>query len=162
MSDSFQTHGMQHTRLPCPSPASGALFKLTSIKSVMPTNLLILCCPLLLLASIFPSIRVFSSKSVLHIGWPKYQRFSFSISPSNEYTGLIAIRVDWFDLLAVQRTFKSLLQHHNLKAPVFQCLGSFRAQLSHPYMTTRKTTALNRWTFVSEVMSKLFNMLSLP
>ena len=116
--------------------------------------------PLLLLSSIFPSIRVFSNELVLCIRWPKYWSFSFSISPSNEYSGLISFRMEWFDLLAVQSTHKSLLQHHSSKASVLQCSGFFIAQLTHPYMTTGKTIALTRWTSVSKVMSLLFNMLS--
>ena len=131
-----------------------------SIVSVMPSNHLILCCPLLLLPSIFPSIRVFLNESALRIRWPKYWSFSFSISPSNEYPGLISFRIDWLDLLAVQRTLKSLLQHHSSKASILQCSAFFIAQLSHPYMTTGKTIALTRWTFVNKVMSLLFNMLS--
>ena len=131
-----------------------------SIKWVMPSNHLILCCPLLLLPSIFPSIRVFSNESVLHITWPKYWNFSFSISPSNEYSGLISFRMDWLDLLAIQGTLKSLLQHHSSKASILWHSAFFIVQLSHPYMTTGKTTALTRWTFVGKVMSLLFNMLS--
>ena len=130
------------------------------IELVMPSNHLILCRPLLLLPSIFPSIRVFSSESVFHIRWPKYWSFSFSISPSNEYSGLISFRIDWFELLAVQGTLKSLLQHHNSKASVLLCSVFFMVQLSHPYMTTGKTTALTRCIFVDKVMSLLFNMLS--
>ena len=131
-----------------------------SIKSVMPSNHLILCCPLLLLLSIFPSVRVFSNESVLHIRWPKYWSLSFSISPSNEYSGLISLRIDWLDLLAVQGTLKSLLQHHSSKASILQRSVFFIVQLSHPYMTTGKTIALTRGTFVDKVMSLLFNMLS--
>ena len=131
-----------------------------SIESVMPSNHLILCCPLLLLPSVFPSIRVFYNESVFYIRWPKYWSFSFSISPSNEYSGLTSFRTDWFDLLAVQGTLKSLLQHHGSKASILQCAVFFMVQLSHPYMTTGKTIALNRWTFVGKVMSLLFNMLS--
>ena len=131
-----------------------------SIESVMPFNHLILCCPLLLLPSIFPSIRVFSNESVFHIRWPKYWSFSFNISPSNEYSGLIAFRTDWLNLLAVQRTLKSLLQPHSSKASILQCSGFFMVQHSHPYMTTGKTIALSRRTFVDKVMSLLFNMLS--
>ena len=131
-----------------------------SIVSVMPSNHLILCCPLLLLPSIPPSIRVFSSESVLPIRWPKYCTFSFSITPSNEYPGLISFRMDWLDLLEVQGTFKSLLQHHSSKASVLQCSAFFTVQLSRTYMTTGKTIALTRWTFVGKVMSLLFNMLS--
>ena len=122
-------------------------------------NHLILCHPLLLQLSIFPSIRVFSSDSVLCIRWPKYWSFSFSTSPSNEYSGLISFRIDWFDLLAVQGTLKSVLQHHSSKASIFQHSAFFIVQLSHPYMTTGKTIALTRWTFVGKIMSLLFNML---
>ena len=124
----------------------------------MPSNHLILCC--LLLPSIFPSIRVFSSESVLHIRWPKYWSFSFSISPSNEYSGLIYSRIDWFDLLVVQGTLKSFLQHHSPKASILQCSDFFMVQLSYPYMTTGKTIALIRQTFVNKVLSLPFNMLS--
>ena len=131
-----------------------------SIESVMPSNHLILCRPLLLPPSIFPSIRVFSSVSVLHIRWPKYWSFSFSISPSNDYRGLISFRIHWFDLLAVQGTLKSLLQHHSSKASILWCSAFFIAQLSHPYMTTGKTIVLTRQTFFGNVMSLLFNMLS--
>ena len=131
-----------------------------SIESMMPSNHLILCCPLLLLPSIFPSIRVFSSESALCIRWPQDWSFSFSISPSNEHPGLISFRMDWLDLLAVQRTLKSLLQHHSSKASILQCSALFIVQLSHPYMTTGKTIALTRHTFVGKVMSLLFNMLS--
>ena len=130
-----------------------------SIKSVMPSNHLILCRPLLL-PSIFPSIRVFSNGSALHIRWPKYWSFSFNISPSNEHQGLISFRMDWLDLLEVQGPLKSLLQHHSSKASILQCSAFFTVQLLHPYMTTGKTTALTRWTFVGKVMSLLFNMLS--
>ena len=126
----------------------------------MPSNHLILCLSFLLLPSIFPSIRVFSSESVLHLRWPKYWRFSFSISPSNEYSGLISFRMDWLDLLAVQGTLKSVLQHHSSKSSVLQRSTLFIVQLSHPYTTTGKTIALTRWTFVGKVMSLLFNMLS--
>ena len=131
-----------------------------SIKSVMPSNHLILCHPLLLLPSIFPSIRVFSNKSLLCIRWPKYWSFSFSISPSSEYSGLISFRMDCLDLLAVQGTLKSLLQHPSSKASILQHSAFFIVQLSHPYMTTGKTIALTRWTFVDKVMTLLFNMLS--
>ena len=136
------------------------LFKLMSIVSVMPSSHLILCRPLLLPPSIFRSIRVFSRESVLHIRWPKYWSFRFSISPSNEYSGLISFRIDWLDLLAVQGTLKSFLQHHSSKASILRCSGFFIVQLSHPYMTTGKTIALTRWIFVGKVMSLLFNMLS--
>ena len=130
-----------------------------SIESVMPSNHLIFCHPLLLLPSIFPNIRVFSNESALHIRWPKYWSFSFSISPSNEHPGLISFRVDWLDLLAVQGTLKSLLQQHSLKASILQRSAFFTVQLSQPYMTTGKTIALTRQTFVGKVMSLLFNML---
>ena len=126
----------------------------------MPSNHLILCHSLLLLPSIFPSIRVFSNESALYIRWPKYCSFSFSISPSNEYSGVISFRMDWLDLLAVQGTLKSLLQHHSSKASILRCSAFFIVQLSHPFMTTGKTIALTRWTFVDKVMSLLFNMLS--
>ena len=135
-----------------------SLLRLISIKLVRPSNHLILCCPLLL-PSVFPSIRVFSSESVPHIRWPKYWSFSFSISPFNEYSGLISFRMDWFDFLDVQGTLKSLLQHHSSKASILWCSTFFIVQLLHPYMTTGKTTALTRWTFVGKVMSLLFNML---
>ena len=139
---------------------SWSLLRLTSIELVMPSNHLILCHPLLLLPSVFTSIRVFSNESVLPIRWPKYWSFSFSISPCNEYLGLIAFRVDWFVLLAVQGALKSLLQHHSSKVSVLQHSVFFIVQLSHPYMTTGKIIALTRWTFVSKVMFLLFNMLS--
>ena len=131
-----------------------------SIESVTPSNHLIFCCPLLLLPSIFPGIRVFSNESALHITWPKYWSFSFNISPSNEHPGLISFRMDWLDLLAVKETLKSLLQHHSSKASILWHSAFFTVQLSHPYMTTGKTIALNRRTFVGKVMSLLFNMLS--
>ena len=131
-----------------------------SIESVMPSNHLILSHPLFLLPSIFPSIRVFSNESALSIRWPKYWSFSFNISPSNEHAGLISFRMDWLDLLAAQRTVKSFNQHHSSKASILQCSAFFTVQLSHPYMTTGKTIALTRWTFVGKVMSLLFNMLS--
>ena len=139
---------------------SQSLLKLMSIESMMPSNHPILCHPLLLLPSIFPSIKVFSNKSALHIRWPKYWSFSFSISSSKEYSGLISFRMDWLDLLAVQGTLKNLLQHHSSKASVLQCSAFFIAQLSHPYMATGKTIALIIQTFVSKVMSLLFKMLS--
>ena len=131
-----------------------------SVESVMPSNHLILCRPLLLLPSIFPSIRVFSNESALHIRWPKFWSFSFSISPFNEYPGLISFRMDWLDLLAVQGTLKSLLQHHSLKASILRRSAFFTIQLSHPYMTTGKTIALTRQTLVGKVTSLLLNMLS--
>ena len=139
---------------------SQSLLKLMSIKSVMLSNHLILCRPLLLLPSIFPSIRVFSNESVLHIKWPKYWSFSFNISPSNEYSGQISFRMDRLDLPAVQGTLKSLLQHHSSKASILQCSTFFIVQLSHPYTTTGKTIALTRCTFVDKVMSLLLYMLS--
>ena len=136
------------------------LLKLMSIKSVMPSKHLILCCPLLLLPSILLSIRVFSNESAVHIRCRKYWSFSFSFSPSNEYSGSISFRIDSFDLLAVQETLKSLLQHHSSKASILWHSAFFMVQLSHPYMTNGKTIALTRWTFVGKVMSLLFNMLS--
>ena len=139
---------------------SRSLLKLMSIKLVMPVNHLILCCPPLLLPSIFPSIRVFSNESVLHIRWSKYWSFSFSISPSKEYSGLISFRTDWFDLLVFHGTFKSLFQHHRSKVSILQCSPFSIVQLSHPYLTIGKTIALTRQTFVSKVMSLLFKMLS--
>ena len=131
-----------------------------SIKSVMLSNHLILSHPLLLMSSIFPSIRVFSNESVLCIRWPKYWSFNFSISPSNEHPGPISFRMDWLDLLTVQGVLKSLLQHHSSKASILQCSAFFMVQLSHPYVTTGKAIALTRWTFVGKVMSLVFNMLS--
>ena len=144
VSNSSQLHGLQHARLPW------SLLKLMSFESVMPSNHLILCYFLLLLPSIFPSIRVFSSESVLLIRWTKYWSFSFSISPSNEYSGLSSFRMDWLDFLAVQGTLKSLLQHHSSKASVLRCSAFFIVQLSHLYMTTGKTIALTRQTFVAK------------
>ena len=138
---------------------SRSLLKLMSVESVMSSNHLILSCLLLLLPSIFPSIRVFSNESVLPIRWPKCWSFSFSISPSNEYSELISFRLDWLDLLAVQGSLKSLLQHHSSKASILRCSAFFMVQLLHPYITTGKTIALTRWTFVGKVMSLLFNML---
>ena len=126
----------------------------------MPSNLLILCCPLLILPSIFPSIRIFSNESALRIRWPNYWSFSFSISPSNEHPGLISFSMDWLDLPAIQGTLKSLLQHYSSKASILQCSVFFIVQLSHPYMTPGKTIALTRWNFVGKVMSLLLNMLS--
>ena len=159
MSDSLRSHGLQHPGFlvhhQLPEPTQTHI-----IKSVMPSNYLILCHPLFLLSSVFPRIRVFSSESVLCMRWPKYWSFSFSISPSNEYSGLISLRIDWFDLLAVQGTLKTLLQHHTLKASIFCHSAFFIVQLSHPYTTTGKAIALTRRTFVSKVMSLLFNMLS--
>ena len=149
MSDSLRPHGLQHARPSCPS-----------VELVMPFNHLILYCPLLLLPSIFPSIRVFSNESVPHIRWPKYLNFSFSISPYNEYSRMISFRMDCLEVLAVQGTLKSLLQHHSSKASILWLSAFLIAQLSHPYMTTGKTIALTRWTFVGKVRSLLFNMLS--
>ena len=140
MSGSLWPHGLQHIRLPCPSPTP-SLLKLMSIKLMMPSNYLILCRSLLLLPSIFPRIRVFSNESALHIRYPKYWSSNFSISPSNEYSGLISFRMDWLDLLAVQGTLKSLLQHHSSKASILWHSAFFIVQLSHPYMTTGKTIA---------------------
>ena len=159
MSDSLRPHGLQHQGLPLHHQLPE--FTQTHVhETVLPSNHLILCHPLLLPPSIFPSIRVFSNESVLPIRWPKYWSFSFSISPSNEYSGLISFRMDWLDLLAVQGTLKSLLQHHSSKASILQHSAFFTVQLSHPYMTTGKTTALTRLTFVDKVISLLFNMLS--
>ena len=139
---------------------SQSLLKLMSVELVMPSSHLILCHPLLLLLSTFPSIRLFPKESVFHIRWPKYWSFRFSISPSSEFSGLISFRMDWLDFLTVQGTLKSLLQHHSSKASILRHSAFFMAQLSHPYMTTGKTTALTRWTFVCKVMSLLFNTLS--
>ena len=141
MSDSLRPHESQHTRPPCPSPTP-SLPKLISIESVMPSNHLILCCPLLLLPSIFPNIRIFSNESALHIRWQKYWSFHFNISPSNEHPGLISFRMDWLDQLSVQGTLKSLLQHHTSKASILLHSAFLIVQLSHPYMTTGKTIAL--------------------
>ena len=178
MSYSLQPHGLQHPSLPCPSPTPRACsnsielesielmmsikfvsIELVSIKLVMPSNHLILCCPLLK-PSIFPSIGVFSNEWALRIRWPKYWSFSLSISPSNDYSGLISFRIDWFDFLAVQGTLKSFLQQHSLKASVLWCSAFFLAQLSYPYMTTGQTIALTRQIFVSKVMSLLYNLMS--
>ena len=156
MPDSLRPQGLQHSRPPCPSPTPRVYSKLMSIESVMPSNHLILCRPLLLLPPIFPRIRVFSNESVLPIRWPKYWSFSFSISPFSEYSGLISFTMDWLDLLAVQGTLKSLLQHHSPKASILRHSAFFRVQFSHPYMTTGKTIALTRQTLVGKVMSLLF------
>ena len=145
----------------CSTPGftiSQRLLTLISIESMIPSNHLILCCPLLFLPSIFPSIKVFSNELALCIRWPKY--WHFSITSSNEYSGLISLRIDWFDLLAVQATFKSLLQHHSSKASILQYTAFFMVQLSHPYMTSGKPIALTRWAFVGKVMSLFFNTLS--
>ena len=159
MSSSFRPSGLSSQASPS-FTISWSLLKLMSIESVMPSNHLILCHPLLLLPSIFLSMRVFSNEMVLHIRWPKYWSFNFSISLSNEYSRLISFRIDWFDLPAVQGTLKSLLQHHSSKASILQCSAFFMVQLLHPYMSTGKTIALTRRTFVGKVMSLLVNMLS--
>ena len=158
MSDSFQPYESQHTRPPCPSPTPGVYSNTyLSIESVMPSSLLILCCPLLLLPPIPPSIRVFSNESTLHMRWSKYWSFSFSIILSKEIPGLISFGMDWLDLLAVQGTLKRLLQHHSSKASILWRSAFFIVQLSHPYMTTGKTIALTRWTFVDKVIFLLTN-----
>ena len=159
VSNSLQPHGSAAHQAFLSITKSWRLLKLMSIASVMPPNYLILCHPLILLLSIFPNIRVFPNESVLHIRWPKYWSFSFRISPSNGYSGMIAFRMDWLDLLAVQGTLKSLLQHHRSKASILQCSAFFIVQLSHPYITTGTTMALTRWTFVGKIMSLLFYML---
>ena len=156
----FATPWIAARQAPLSITNSHSLLKLMSIELVMPSSHLILCRPLLLLPPIPSSIRVFSNESTLHIRWPKYWSFRFSISPSNEQPGLISFRMDWLGLLAVQGTLKSLLQHHSSKASVFWCSAFFTVQLSHPYMTTGKTITLTRWIFVGKVMSLLFNMLS--
>ena len=158
MSYSLQPHGMQQVRPPCWITNFWSLLKLMSIGSVMPYNHHILCHPIFFLPSIFPSIRVFSNESVLRIRWPKYWSFTFSISPSNECSGLISFRMDWLDLLAVQGTLKSLLQHHSAKVSILRRSAFFMVQLSHPHMTTRKTIALTGWTFVGKVTSLYFNI----
>ena len=155
MSDSLRPHELQHARPPCPS--SWNSLKLMSIKSVLPSSHLILCCPLLLLPPIPPSFRVFSNESTLHMRWPKYWSLSFNISTSNEHSGLISFRMDWLGLLAIQGTLKILLQHSSSKTSILQHSAFFTVQLSHPYLTTEKTIALTRQTFVSKVMSLLFN-----
>ena len=160
MSDSLLTPWTAARQASLSITNSRHLPKLMSIESVMPSNHLILCGPLLLLPSLFPTIRVFSNESALHIRSPKYWSFSFSISPSNDYSGLISLMMDSLDLLAVQGTLKSLLQHHSSKASILRFSVFFIFQLSHPYMTTGKTTALTRWTFPDKVMYLLFNMLS--
>ena len=159
MSNSLGPHESQHARPPCPSPTPG-VHSLTSIKPVMPTSHLILCHPYLLLPPIPPSIRIFSNESTFRMRCPKYWSFSFSTIPSKEIPGLISFRMDWLDLLAVQGTRKSLLQHHSSKASILRCSAFFTVQLSHQYMTTGKTIALTRRTFVGKVMSLLLNMLS--
>ena len=160
VSNSLWPHGLQHAR-PLFLTISWSFSKFMSIALVMPSSHLIPCRPLLLLPSIFPSLRVFSNESALHIRWPKDWSFRFSISPSNEYSGLISFKMDWLDLLAVQGTLKSLLQYHNSKASILQCSAFFIVQLSHSYMTTGKTVALTRQTFVDKTMSLLFNKLTL-
>ena len=150
MSNSLQPHESQQARPTCPSPTPEVYSKHMSIESVMPSSHLILCRPLLLLPPIPPSIWVSSNESTLHMRWPKYWSFSFSISPSNEHPGLISFRMDWVDLLAVQGTLRSLLQHHSSKASILRCSAFFTVQLSHPYMTTGKTIALTRWTLLTK------------
>ena len=159
-SDSLQPYGPQHAGPPCPSPTPGVYSDSCSLSQWCHPAISSSVVPLLLSPSIFPSIRVFSNESVLHIRWPKYWSFSFIIRPTNEHSGQISFRMDWLDLLAVQGSFKSLLQHHSSKASILQCSAFFIVQLSYPYMTTGKTIALTRWTLVSKVMSLLFNMLS--
>ena len=159
VSDSLRPHGLQHARPPCPSPTPGVYSNSCPLSQWCHPTHHILFLPLLLLPSIFPSIRVFSDESVLRIRWPKYWSFSFSISPSNENSGLISFRMGWLHLLAVQGTLKSLLQHHNSKASILWHSAFYIVQFSHPYMITGKTIALTRWTFVSKVVSLLFNML---
>ena len=156
VSDSLRPHGLQHTRLPYPSLSPGACSNSCPSHRWCHPTISSSVIPLLLLPSIFSGIGVFSNESVLQFRWPKYWSFSFSISPSNEYSGLISFRIDWFDLLAVQGTLKSLLQHHSSKASILQCSAFFIVQISHPYMTTGKVIALTRWTFVSKIMSLLF------
>ena len=159
MPDSLRPHGLQHTRPPCPSPAP-RVYSNSCLLSRWCHPAISSCFPLLLPPSIFPSIRVFSNESVLHIRWPEYWGFSFNVSSSSEYSGLFSFRMDWLDLLAVQESLKSLLQHHNSKASILQHSAFFIVQFLHLYMTTGKTIALTRWTFVGKVMSWLFNMLS--
>ena len=159
VSNSLRPHELQHARPPCSSPTPGAYPNSCPLSRWCHPNHLTLCRSLLLLPSIFPSIRVLSNESALRISWPKYWSFSFNISPSNEHPGLISFRMDWLDLLAVQWTLKSLLQHHSSKASILQHSAFFIVQLSHPYITTGKTIALTRWTFVDKEMSLLFNML---
>ena len=157
VSNSLWPHGLQHTRLPCPSPFPGVCSNSCLLSQWCHPTILILCHSFLLLPSVFPSITVFSNKLALHIRWPKY--WSFSISPYNEYLGLLSFRIEWLDLLAVQGTLRSLLQYHSSKASVLLDSAFFMAQLPHPYMTIGETIALTRWTFVAKVMSLLFNML---
>ena len=159
VSDTLQPHGLQHARPPCPSPTPRVHSNSCPLSWWCHPAISSSVIPVFSHLKSFPA-SVFSNESVLHIRWPKYWSFSFSISPSNEYSGLIPFRMDWLDLLAVQGTLKSLLQHHSSKASILQCSGFFIVQLSHPYMTTGKTIALARWTFVDKIMSLLFNMLS--
>ena len=158
MSSSLRSHELQHTRPPCPSPTAGVHSNSHPSKSVMPYSHLILCRPLLLLPSIPPNIRIFSNESTLRMRWPKYWSFSFIIIPSKEIPGLMSFRVDWLDLLAVQGTLKSLLQHYSSKASILWCSAFFTVQLSHPYMTTGKTIAFTRQTLFGKVMSLLLSM----
>ena len=160
VTNSLPPHEPQHTRPPCPSPTPGVHSDSMSIESVMPSSHLILCHLLLFLPPIPPSIRVFSNESTLRMRWPKYWSFSFSIIPSKETPGLISFRMDWLDVLAVQRTHNSLLQHHSSKASILRRSAFFTVQVSHLYMTTGKTIALTRWTLVGKLMSLLLNMLS--
>ena len=160
MSSSLWRHGLQHTRPCLPSTISQRLSKLKSIESLLPSNYIILCHLLLLLPSIFTSFTVFPNELALHIRWPNYWSFSFNISPSSEYSGLISFGIDWLDILEVQGTLKSFLQHHSSDTSILQCSAFLMVQLSHPYMTTGKTMALTVTTFVDKVMSLLFNMLS--
>ena len=160
MSNSLWRHGPHRARLPCPSPTPRVYSNSCPLNWWCHPTISSSVIPYSSLPSIFPSIRVFSSESLLHISWPKYWSFSFNISPSKEHPGLISFRKDWLDLLAVQGTLKSLIQHHNSKASILQCSAFFIVQLSHPYMTTGKAIALTRWTLVGKVMSLLFNTLS--
>ena len=160
MPDSLRPQGLAAHQASLSITNSQSLLKLMSIESVMPSNHLILCHPLLFLPSIFPSIRVLSNESALHISWAKYWSFSFGVNPTNEYSGLISFRMDWLDFLAIQGILESLLQHHSSKTSILLCSAFFIVQLSHPYMTNGKTIALTRWTFVGKVMSLLWNMLS--
>ena len=159
VSSSLQPHGLKHARLPCPSPIPRVYSNSCPLSWWCHPTISSSAIPFSSCLQSFPASGSFSNESVLRIRWPKYLSFSFSISPSNEYSGLIFFRIDWFDLIAVQGTLKSLLQHHSSKASVLQCSAFFMVQLSHPYMTTRKSITLTRWTFVAKVMSLLFNML---
>ena len=159
VSDSLWPHGLKHSKLPCPSPTPGACSNSYSLSGWYHPTVLSSVVSFSSYLQSFPAIRVFSNESVLYITWPKYWSFSFNISPSNEYSELISFRIDWLDLLAIQRTPKSLLQHHSSKASILQHSAFFIVHLLHPYMTTGKAITLNRWTFVGKVMSLLFNML---